>query len=181
MADFKAEDHRLTNPGRPRPLGYDREQDQPLESPRSYGEQGQRIIPDDRATSGVVSFLSSTEREGRWQLPRRFRALAVMGNVELDLRAAEIGYGLSVIEAVAVFGNIEITISPDITVECDGDSLLGSFVLKYDGRANPATANRDRVVRVTGTAYASAVTIHVKGPDEKLFDRIGRSLGFGEP
>ncbi len=104
-----------------------------------------------------------------------------MGNVELDLRAAEIGYGLSVIEAVAVFGNIEITISPDIMVECDGDSLLGTFVLKYDGRANPAAASRDRVVRVTGTAYASAVTIHVKGPDEKLLDRIGRTLGFGEP
>jgi len=181
MADFKAEDYRLTNPGEPRPRGYADQQDQRPEAPPSYGEQGRQIIPDDRATSGVVSFLSSTEREGRWQLPRRFRALAVMGNVELDLRAAEVGWGLSVIEAVAVFGNIEITISPDITVECDGDSLLGSFVLKYDGRANPASASRDRVVRVTGTAYASAVTIHVKGPDEKLLDRIGRSLGFGEP
>ena len=181
MADFKAEDYRLTNPGEPRPRAYGDQQDQRPEAPPSYGEQGRQIIPDDRATSGVVSFLSSTEREGRWQLPRRFRALAVMGNVELDLRAAEIGWGLSVIEAVAVFGNIEITISPDITVECDGDSLLGSFVLKYDGRANPAVASRDRVVRVTGTAYASAVTIHVKGPDEKLLDRIGRSLGFGEP
>ena len=181
MADFKAEDYRLTNPGEPRPRGYADQQDQHPESPPSYGEQGHQLISDSRATSGVVSFLSSTEREGRWQLPRRFRALAVMGNVELDLRAAEIGYGLSVIEAVAVFGNIEITISPDITVECDGDSLLGTFVLKYDGRANPAAASRDRVVRVTGTAYASAVTIHVKGPDEKLLDRIGRSLGFGEP
>ena len=181
MADFKAEDYRLTNPGEPRPRAYADQRDQRPEAPPSYGEQGRQIIPDDRATSGVVSFLSSTEREGRWQLPRRFRALAVLGNVELDLRAAEIGWGLSVIEAVAVFGNIEITISPDITVECDGDSLLGSFVLKYDGRANPAVASRDRVVRVTGTAYASAVTIHVKSPDEKLLDRIGRSLGFGEP
>jgi hypothetical protein len=181
MADFKAEDYRLTNPGEPRPRGYADQEDQRPEAPPSYAEQGRQIIPDDRATSGVVSFLSSNEREGRWQLPRRFRALAVMGNVELDLRAAEIGWGLSVIEAVAVFGNIEITISPDVTVECDGDSLLGTFVLKYDGRANPAAASRDRVIRVTGTAYASAVTIHVKGPDEKLLDRIGRSLGFGEP
>ncbi len=181
MADFKAEDHRLSNPAEPRRRDYTGGEDRHRESPPSYGEQGQQLIPDSRSTSGVVSFLSSAEREGRWQLPRRFRALAVMGNVELDLRAAEIGYGLSVIEAVAVFGNIEITISPDIMVECDGDSLLGTFVLKYDGRANPAAASRDRVVRVTGTAYASAVTIHVKGPDEKLLDRIGRTLGFGEP
>lgn len=155
-----------------------------LEPPRSYageqGEQGEQLVPDSRSTSGVVSFLSSTEREGRWQLPRRFRALAVMGNIEIDLRAAEIGYGLSVIEAVAVLGNIEITVSPEIAVECDGDSLLGSFVLKYEGRANPAAASRDKVVRITGTAYAGAVTVSVKGPDEKMLVRIGRSLGFGQ-
>ena len=103
MADFKAEDHRLSNPAETRPRDYSGWNDQDRESPPSYGERGQQLIPDSRSTAGVVSFLSSTEREGRWHLPRRFRALAVMGNVELDLRAAEIGYGLSVIEAVAVF------------------------------------------------------------------------------
>jgi predicted membrane protein len=103
----------------------------------------------------------------------------VLGNVEIDLRAAEIGYGLSEIEAVAVLGNIEITVSPDVAVECDGDSFLGTFVLKYEGRANPATASRDRVLRVTGTAYAGAVTVSVKGPDEKLLEKLSRNFGFG--
>ncbi|MGZ3372798.1 MAG: hypothetical protein ACXU9Z_05880, partial [Gemmatimonadaceae bacterium] len=148
MPDFKAEDYRLTNPDA-RPRNYASEHDAPARSyATEHEQQGQQLAPDTRSTSGVVSFLSSNEREGRWHLPRRFRALAVMGNVELDLRTAEIGYGLSVIEAVAVMGNIEITISPDITVESDGDSLLGSFVLKYEGRASPAAANRDKVVRV---------------------------------
>jgi len=180
LADFKAEDYRLTKPGAPA-RNYAGENDPPTRNHLSeYDEPEKQLAPDTRSASGVVSFLSSNEREGRWQLPRRFRALAVMGNVELDLRQAEIGYGLSVIEAVAVMGNIEITISPDITVESDGDSLLGSFVLKYDGRANPAAANRDKVIRVTGTAYLSAVTIHVKGPDEKLLARLGRTLGFDE-
>ncbi len=137
------------------------------------------LVPESRSTSGVVSFLSSTEREGLWQLPRRFRALAVMGNIEIDLRSAEIGYGLSEIETVAVLGNIEITVSPEIAVECDGDSFLGTFVLKYEGRASPAAASRDKVLRVTGTAYAGAVTVSVKGPDEKMLAKLGRSLGFG--
>jgi len=180
LPDFKAEDYRLINPDA-RPRGYASEHDEPRRSYETeHEQQGQQLAPDTRSTSGVVSFLSSNEREGRWHLPRRFRALAVMGNVELDLRTAEIGYGLSVIEAVAVMGNIEITISPDITVESDGDSLLGSFVLKYEGRASPAAANRDKVVRVIGTAYLSSVTIHVKGPDEKLLARLGRTLGFDE-
>ncbi|HJQ10539.1 MAG TPA: LiaF domain-containing protein, partial [Gemmatimonadaceae bacterium] len=115
------------------------------------------------AHAGVVSFLSSNEREGRWQLPRRFRALAVLGNVELDLREAEIGYGVSVIEAVAVLGNVEIRIAPDVAVECDGDSFMGTFTLKYEGRASPSMASRDKVIRVTGSAYAGAVTVSVKG------------------
>ncbi|HEX7595624.1 MAG TPA: LiaF domain-containing protein [Gemmatimonadaceae bacterium] len=180
MSDFKAEDYRLSKPGAP-VRNYASEHDQPTPNYVSeHDKSEQQLTPDPRSTSGVVSFLSTHEREGRWHLPRRFRALAVMGNVELDLRSAEIGYGLSVIEAVAVMGNIEITISPDITVECDGDSLLGTFVLKYDGRVNPAVATRDKVVRVTGTAYVGVVTIHVKGPDEKLLARLGRTLGFDE-
>jgi len=162
MADFRAEDHRLTRPG--------------------YTEQGEtgQMVPAARSMSGVVSFLSSTERQGPWQLPRRFRALAVLGNVELDLRQAEVGYGLSEIEAVAVLGNVEITVPPDIAVECDGDSFMGTFVLKYDGRASPSMASRDRIVRVTGSAYAGAVTVSVKGPDEDVMKRLSRSLGFGD-
>jgi len=138
----------------------------------------EELVRDTPTTSGVVSFLSSTEREGRWQLPRRFRALAVMGNVELDLREAEVGYGVSVIEAVAFMGNIEITIPPEIAVECDGDSLIGTFTLKYRGRANPAAASRDRTVRVVGSAYAGSVSVNVKGPDEAMLAKIGRNLGF---
>ncbi len=131
------------------------------------------LIENDGGTqAGVVSFLSSNERDGRWQLPRRFRALAVLGNVELDLREAEIGYGISLIEAVAVMGNVEITISPDVAVECDGDSFMGTFTLKYEGRANPSMASRDKVIRVTGNAYAGAVTVAVKGPDKDFFTRL---------
>lgn len=132
-----------------------------------------QLVENDRAhQAGVVSFLSSNEREGRWSLPRRFRALAVLGNVELDLREAEIGYGLSLIEAVAVLGNVEIKVSPDVAVESDGDSFMGTFTLKYEGRASPSMANREKIVRVTGSAYAGAVTVLVKGPDEDFFTRL---------
>jgi hypothetical protein len=135
--------------------------------------QDAQLIENERATrAGVVSFLSSNEREGRWQLPRRYRALAVLGNVELDLREAEIGYGMSLIEAVAVLGNVEIKVSPDVAVECDGDSLMGTFTLRYEGRTSPSMANRERILRVTGNAYAGAVTVIVKGPDEDFFTRI---------
>ena len=117
MSEYNPEDYRLT--GR-------------ASDPASAYSAGGLTQP--RSAAGVVSFLSSNERKGRWEMPRQFRALAVLGNVELDLRDAEIGYGLSVVEAVAVMGGIDLIIPPHVTVECDGDSLLGSFTLKYEGR-----------------------------------------------
>jgi hypothetical protein len=156
MADFKAEDHRLSE------QGYSR------------SDANDQLTQHRKPMSGLVSFLSSTERKGPWELPRRLRVLAVLGNVELDLRTAEIGYGLSEIEAVAVLGNVEITVPPDIAVDCDGDSFMGNFTLKYVGRVSPTMASRERIVRVTGSAYAGSVTVDVKGPDQDMLERIGR-------
>jgi hypothetical protein len=155
MADFRPADPGLTS-----------------QVETQYNAAAYPVVPE-KERDGVVSFLSSNEREGRWELPRHFRALAVLGNIELDLREAVIGIGLSVIEAVAVMGNIEITVPPEVAVECDGDSLLGSFVVKYKGRRTGVEATGLRTVRITGTAYASSVEIIVKGPDEGLLKRLG--------
>ena len=167
MSDFKPTNQRLIS-----------------ESGAQYNPAAYPTAPE-TARGGVVSFLSSNEREGRWELPRHFRALAVLGNVELDLRDAVIGIGVSLIEAVAVMGNIEITVPPDVAVESEGDSLLGSFVVKYKGSTTPAAATGLRTVRITGTAYASSVEITVKGPDEGMLARLKkmnlkRTLAAGE-
>jgi hypothetical protein len=168
MSDYRAEDHRLAD--RAAALGSGLNEPHPA--------QAEQFVGQSQVMSGVVSFLSSNERNGRWRLPRKFRALAVMGNVELDLREAEIGYGLSMIEAVAVMGNVEIIVPPEIAVECDGGGLFGSFTLKYKGPANPALANRERTLRITGNAYAGNVEVIVKGPDEGVLTQLGRTLGW---
>ena len=161
MADYKPPDERLTGL-----------------TETSYVGQAYPLATEPPSSDGVVSFLSSNEREGRWPLPRRFRALAVLGNVELDLREADIGLGVSVIEAVAVMGNIEITVPPDVAVESSGDALLGSFVVKYAKGVSAVTATGYKKVHITGTAYAASVEVHVKGPDEPMLARLGRSLGI---
>jgi hypothetical protein len=167
MSDFKPSDQQLSN------------QSAEQYNPAAYP------LAQETARGGVVSFLGSTEREGRWELPRHFRVLAVVGHVKLDLREALIGIGVSVIEAVAVMGNIEITVPPDVAVECDGDSLLGSFVVKYKGRLTGAEAIGLKTVRITGTAYVASVEITVKGPDAGMLKRLQkmnlkRTLASGE-
>jgi hypothetical protein len=126
--------------------------------------------------TGVVSFLSSHEKKGPWRLPRRTRALSVLGNVELDLRIAEVGYGVSDIEVMAVMGSVEIIIPPELAFECDGDALMGTFNVQWEGKVNTAAVNRDRVVRISGNAYMGAVTVRVKGPDQALMERLERTL-----
>ncbi|HZE09383.1 MAG TPA: LiaF domain-containing protein [Gemmatimonadaceae bacterium] len=128
--------------------------------------------------SGLVGFLGSTERRGPWQLPRHLRAVAVLGNVEIDLRQAIIGFGVSDIEVVAVLGNVEIIVPPEVAVDCDGDGLLGTFNLEFAGRVNTSLADRERVVRVTGSAYAASVTVRVKGPDESMMAKLRRNMGL---
>ena len=129
--------------------------------------------------TGVVAFLGEKKREGRWWMPRHLRVLAISGSAKIDLRDALIEPGLSVIEAVAIFGSIDVIASPEIGVECDGDAFGGSFSMEFEGRASTIPRG-DRVVRVIGSAYGGAVTVIVKGPPtEGVLSRLGRTLGIG--
>src|SRR5262245_53054404 len=69
---------------------------------------------------GMVAFLSSNERKGRWTLPRHLRAAAVAGSIVIDLREAEISAGVSEIEVFALFGNCEVIVPVGVRVEAHG-------------------------------------------------------------
>ena len=140
----------------------------------SYIPAREESLPE--ASPGVVSFLSNMERKGKWQFPRRMRALAVLGNIELDLREAEVGLGVSIIEVVSVLGNIDIIVPPEIAVECDGDALIGSFSVHYDKRVGRAVANPERTIRISGNAYLASVTVKIKGPNKSMLARLGRTF-----
>ena len=127
---------------------------------------------------GVVSIFSENRKEGRWELPRHIRVLAIFGSARLDLREALIAPGVSVIEAFTIFGGIEIIVPPDINVECDGDAFLGAFTM-HRSKRGPASYEPSPdapVVRIIGDAYAAAVTVHVKGVREKIRGHLGRKF-----
>jgi Cell wall-active antibiotics response 4TMS YvqF len=118
------------------------------------------LVPERR---GAVAFLSTTNREGDWILPRLFRVVAFMGNMELDLTSVRIGPGESHIEIRCIFGNVEITVPPDIRVEVDGHPFIGSFELS---RSAASAASPDTpLLRITGSAVMGAVTISVVDPN----------------
>jgi hypothetical protein len=83
---------------------------------------------------GVFAFLSNIEREGRWTLPRSFRALSVLGSVELDLTSVELG-ATSEIEIRCFLGNVEIKVPPGVRLEVDGDATIGNFEFRHQVRS----------------------------------------------
>ena len=130
------------------------------------------LVPERR---GAVSVLSSYERDGDWILPRNFRAVALLGSVELDLTRARVGPGTSRIELVAALGSVTIVVPPDLRVECEGDPVLGSFEYKLE--ATPTMASDAPLLRITGTAVLGSIEIRVVDPNapgwlEKLKARL---------
>ena len=134
------------------------------------------LVPDRR---GAVAILSSTNREGDWILPRLFRVVSFMGNVELDLTNVRLGPGASHIEIRCMWGNVEITVPPDIRVEVEGEPVIGTFEV---ARKVPSTLSPEApLLRITGSVVMGAVTISIVDPNARpgLFERFGARLKSG--
>ncbi len=135
------------------------------------------LVPEQR---GTVAFFSTIAREGGWTLPRRFRAIALMGNVELDLTRAQIGRGVSEIELRSVFGSVTILVPPDLRIECEGDAVLGSFEVKRD--ANSTTDLDAPLLRISGTAVVGSIEVKIVDPNapgwlDRVRERWQRKCG----
>lgn len=118
------------------------------------------VIPEHGRVSAV---LSSAEQQSTMVVPRYLEVVAVLGNVELDLRDATFGDGVTVIEVRSVLGNVELTLPHDVRIEMAGNALLGSFA----SHGGPAVTNDSaprRVVRVTGRAVLGNVEVMGAAP-----------------
>jgi hypothetical protein len=56
----------------------------------------------------VVAVIGDSRRQGRWRVERPLAAVAVMGDVVLDLRGAEVPQGDVDITATAVMGDVKV-------------------------------------------------------------------------
>lgn len=115
---------------------------------------------------GVVSIFGDNRKVGRWMVPERFRVFSVFGSAKVDLREAVLQHEVTVIEALAIFADIQIIVPPGVIVECDGDALLGAFTVSENKKSKRATPRPlgGPVVRVEGSAYLASVTVKVRPP-----------------
>ena len=114
------------------------------------------LIP---AHRGAVSVWTQVTRTGDWIVPRNFRAVAVMGGVELDFRNARMGAGTSTVDLRCMWGGVTILVPDDIRIDCDVDAIAGGVDVKY---TVPSRAADDApLLRITGTVLMGGVEVKV--------------------
>ena len=113
----------------------------------------------------VVAVMGDSKRQGRWRVERPLAALAVMGDVVLDLRGAEVPQGHVDITATAVMGDVKIYVPDGVDVQLSGIAVMGDKKVAVReapaGRTAPRVVVRATVVmgdvKVIGDSYAEPV------------------------
>ena len=104
----------------------------------------------------VVALMGVSKRQGRWRVERPLTAVAVMGDVVLDLRGAEVPQGDVDITATAVMGDVKIYVPDGVDVQLSGIAVMGDK--KVEVREAPAGQTAPKVV-VKATAIMGDVKV----------------------
>ncbi|MEV0145634.1 MULTISPECIES: DUF1707 domain-containing protein [unclassified Nonomuraea] len=101
-------------------------QDLPAAGPGAFpaAQHGPGPGPE-RRRRWFVGVLGDTKRRGAWRIDQELGAVAVMGDVLLDLREAEVRTGAVDIMAVSVMGDVKIIVPDGVHVDLDGMAVMG--------------------------------------------------------
>ncbi|GIH99697.1 DUF1707 SHOCT-like domain-containing protein [Planobispora takensis] len=78
-----------------------------------------------RSRRWFVAVMGDSKRRGKWRIDQELGAVAVMGDVVLDLREAEVRTGVVDISATAVMGDVKIIVPDGVDVELEGIAIMG--------------------------------------------------------
>ncbi|MGH3320956.1 MAG: DUF1707 SHOCT-like domain-containing protein [Streptosporangiaceae bacterium] len=114
-----------------------------------------------RTVSTIVTLLGDRRQVGRWRLPRTLRAVALAGDIHLDLRGVVVSDEVVDISAVALLGNFCVDVPDGVEVELTGFDLLGDRELRL-----PAVPRRAGTPLIRVRAYGLLGDVDVRTPEE---------------
>lgn len=115
-------------------------------------------LPSNITAHRVTSVLGNIERKGVREVPARLEVRAVAANIELDLRNAHFGAGVTEIFVRAFAANVELRLPYGARVENHASSIFASIECRDND--DRSTVMRDApIVRVTGWAVASNIEV----------------------
>jgi hypothetical protein len=107
----------------------------------------------------VAAVFANVERAGPLEVPALLELRSVFGNLELDLRDARFGAGVTEIAIRAVLGNVEVRLPANAVVENHGSGILASFTCRADWMEGGLVTAGGPRVRITGRAVLGNVEI----------------------
>lgn len=121
-----------------------------------------------------LAIMSSQDRKGLWQVGPQHTALALMGNVTLDLRQASLAAPEVVINASAVMGSVNIVVNARTGVVVEGVGVMGTYT-ETRAKVAPELVPGSPVVRVRGLALMGTVAVTRRPmPGERARRLLGR-------
>jgi hypothetical protein len=116
--------------------------------------------------------MSNLERRGRWTVPRTLRLRVLWGNAELDFRDASLGPGTTTIDVGILMGNLDIILPPQLAVEVDVSSFMGSVAER--NRMPPDADPARPILHITGAVRLGNLDISTRLPGESARDASKR-------
>ena len=96
--------------------------------------------------------FGSVEKVGAWTVPPHLRARVFCGNLELDLRHAQLS-DVTTIEIDVTMGNVEVLVPAGVAVEIDADPTLASI----EDETNPGVVTK--LVRIVGSVTLGSLEV----------------------
>ena len=124
------------------------------------------------SSSAVVAIFGGASRKGEWVVPEQLTTFAMFGGVELDLSTATFAGSTSEINAIAVFGGVEITVPDGLTVHVEGIGIFGGFDQKAEGPGEPGAPS----LVIKGAALFGGVEVKRAKEKRQLRGRPRREL-----
>lgn len=81
--------------------------------------------PGQRPKRLTLAIFGGFERRGRWLLRRRTNAVSLFGDVDLDLREAQVDGSVVTVLVAAVFGNVDVYVPEGVELDVGGVVVFG--------------------------------------------------------
>jgi hypothetical protein len=135
--------------------------------------------PKRRSRHFTAVLFGNVERKGRWRVGRRGLALVGFGNIDLDLRQAELTAPQASLTCVVLFGNIDVYVPQGVEIDVGGFTVVGH---RRDwGQEPPARASAPLLSVRVYSLFGTADIWHVPRELTKLnFREVIKALRSGD-
>jgi hypothetical protein len=127
-------------------------------------ELPQATSPARRVRRWMVTLIGSEQRQGRWRVPDRIRAVSLLGAPDLDLRHAVISSPEVKITSISLVGVLTALVPAGVDVDLGGFAAIGGNDLFAEGQAHAPGGPR---VRIRSYALFGGARVRLVRPQER--------------